>query len=100
MAKINAEIATGFVSAQASYESWRRAEDAAQRIEQAATLTVRARTLGEAGLSDVLLAQRQANEARLSANSARLDALEARYRLYVDTHQLWPYADESHAKDE
>ena len=94
IAKINAEIATGFASAEASYESWRRAEDAAQRIEQAAALTARARTLGEAGLSDVLLAQRQANEARLNANSARLDALEARYRLYVDSHQLWPYADE------
>jgi outer membrane protein TolC len=99
MAKINAEIATGFASAQASYESWRRAEDAAQRIEQAAALTARARTLGEASLSDVLLAQRQANEARLAANSARLDALEARYRLYVDTHQLWPYADEERAND-
>ncbi len=93
IAKINAEIATGFAAAEASYESWRRAEDAAQRIEQAAKLTARARTLGEAGLSDVLLAQRQANEARLNANSARLDALEARYRLYVDSHQLWPYAD-------
>lgn len=100
MAKIDAEIASGFAAAEAAYESWRRAEDAAQRIEQAAALTARARTLGEAGLGDVLLARRQANEARLNANGARLDALEARYRLYVDTHQLWPYADEKHADDE
>lgn len=98
IAKINAEIATGFVSAQASYESWRRAEDAAQRIEQAATLTARARALGEAGLGDVLLAQRQANEARLGANAARLDALEARYRLEVDAHRLWPTADAAHGE--
>jgi outer membrane protein, heavy metal efflux system len=95
-ARINAEIAGSFAAAQASYESWRLAEDAAQRIEQAATLTARARTLGEAGLGDVLLAQRQANEARLLATSARLDALEARYRLYVDAHQLWPSPDEDH----
>ena len=96
LAKINAEIASTFASGQAAYEAWQRAEDAAQRIEQAATLTARARTLGEAGLGDLLLAQRQANEARLGANSAQLDALEARYRLYVDTHQLWPYADLDH----
>ena len=100
VAKINAEIATGFASAEASYQSWQRAEEAAQRIEQAAALTARARTLGEAGLSDTLLAQRQANEARLGANSARLDALEARYRLYVDSHQLWPYSDNKHANGE
>lgn len=100
MAKINAEIASGFASAEVSYDSWRRAEEAAQRMEQAAALTARARTLGEAGLGDVLLVQRQANEARLAANSARLDALEARYRLSVDSHQLWPYADETHADSE
>jgi len=94
LARVNAEIAGSFAAAQASYESWRLAEDAAQRIEQAATLTARARTLGEAGLGDVLLAQRQANEARLLASGARLDALEARYRLDVDTHRLWPSADE------
>jgi outer membrane protein TolC len=98
VARINAEITSGFVSAQAAHESWRRAEDAAQRIEQASALTARARMLGEAGLSDLLLAQRQANEARLAANTARLDALEARYRLYVDTHRLWPYADQQHDK--
>jgi outer membrane protein TolC len=96
LAKINAEIARTFASAQAAYEAWQRAEEAAQRIEQASALTARARTLGEAALGDVLLAQRQANEARLGANSARLDALEARYRLYADTHQLWPVADQGH----
>ena len=93
MIRINAEIATRFALADTAYESWRRAEDAAQRLEQAATLISRARTLGETGIGEVLLAQRQANEARLGANSTRLDALEARYRLYVDTHQLWPYPD-------
>lgn len=95
-ARIDAEIAAGLASAEATYTSWQRAEDAARRIEQAAALTVRARTLGEAGLGDVLLAQRQANEARLGANSARLDALEARYRLEVDAHRLWPVGENPH----
>ena len=47
----------------------------------------------------MLLVQRQANEARLGANAARLDALEARYRLDVDTHKLWPYADADDAQE-
>jgi outer membrane protein TolC len=93
IAMVNADITSGFSSTNASYESWLRAEDAAQRMEQAAALTARARMLGEVGLSEVLLAQRQANDARLNANSVRLDALEFRYRLYLDSHQLWPYSD-------
>jgi len=99
LARINVEIASGLASAEASYAAWQRAEEAAQRLEQSAALTARARALGEAGLGDVLLAQRQANEARLGANAARLDALEARYRLDVDTHKLWPYADADDAKE-
>lgn len=89
-AKVGAEVASLLTSAGAAYESWRRAEEAAQRIEQATALMARAYRLGEAGISDLLTAQRQANEARLTATQARLDALEARYRVYVDAHLLWP----------
>lgn len=93
LARIDAEIATAYASAQASYRSWQLADDAAQRVEQVAALTARARTLGEASLGDVLLAARLANEVRLAASNARLEALEARYRLYLDSHRLWPIAD-------
>lgn len=89
LAKVGAEIAATIAAAQAAYESWRRADEAAARIEATAELTARARGLGEAGLADLLLARRQANEARLAATTARLDAIEARYRLYVDAHTLW-----------
>lgn len=89
-AKVGAEVASLLTSAGAAYESWRRAEEAAQRIEQAAALMARAYRLGEAGIGELLTAQRQANEARLAATQARLDALEARYRVYVDSHLLWP----------
>ena len=89
-AKVGAEVASLLTSAGAAYESWRRAEEAAQRIEQAAALMARAYRLGEAGIGELLTAQRQANEARLAATQARLDALEARYRVYVDAHLLWP----------
>lgn len=93
LAKVGAEIATAFATADAAYQSWRRADEAATRIETTADLTVRARSLGEAGLAEVLLARRQANEARLTATAARLDALESRYRLHLDAHTLWPGED-------
>ncbi len=97
LAKIEAEIAATFATAEAAYVSWQRAEEAAQRMLQAAALTERAHALGEVDLAQQLLAQRQANEARLLATTARLDALDARYRLHVDAHELWPYLDEPEA---
>lgn len=90
LARVNGEVAVLLAGASAAYESWRRAEDAAQRMEQAATLMSRAYQLGEAGLSEVLTAQRQANEARLAAQYSRLEALEKRYQVYLDSHVLWP----------
>jgi outer membrane protein TolC len=100
LAKVQAEIASTLTTADTAWVAWQSAEDAALRLEQAATLTARARSLGEAPLTEVLFAQRQANEARLAANSARLDAQEARCRLLLDTHQLWAYGDEDEDGDE
>lgn len=94
LAKVNAEIAAALATAERAFAGWQSSEDAARQLEQAAALIARARSLGEAGLGEVLLAQRQANEARLAANASRLDALEARDRLLLDTHRLWSYADE------
>ncbi|QWT45093.1 TolC family protein [Azospira inquinata] len=88
-AKVSAEVAGLLATARAAYDSWRLAEDAARRMEESAHLMGRAYQLGEAGIAELLVAQRQANEARLGANRARLDALEARYRVYVDAHLLW-----------
>lgn len=95
-ARASAEIAAAHAAAQATYAGWERAEESAQRMRQTAALIARAYQLGEAGLADLLLARRQENDAVLAATTARLDALEARYRLLLDTHQLWPYDDESH----
>lgn len=100
LAKVEAEIAGSLAIADSAWAAWQSAEDAALRLEQSATLTARARALGEAPLSELLFAQRQANEARLAANSARLDAQEARCRLLLDTHQLWAYGDEGDDDDD
>jgi len=98
LARINAEVAGLLANARAAYESWRLAEDAARRIEQSAALMARAYQLGEAGIAELLTAQRQANETRLAANQSRLDALESRYRVYLDSHSLWP-VDGEHEDD-
>jgi outer membrane protein TolC len=59
-------------------------------MERNAELIARAYALGEAGLNDTLNARRLAVEGRLAAATAQLDAAEARYRLMLDAHQLWP----------
>lgn len=91
LTKIEREASTSYVAAQANYETWQRAEAAAQRLEQAAVLAARAYELGEGSLADTLLARRQANEVQLAARLAQLDALEARDRLLLDAHQLWVF---------
>lgn len=102
LARLNAETANSFASARAAYESWQKSRDAAERIKSTADLMARAYSLGEAGLSDVLTARRQAIETELNATMAQIDAAENRYRLMLDAHQLWPLdvdedEDEAHA---
>ncbi len=88
--KLNAEISAAHAGATAAYEGWRKAREAAQAMERNAELIARAYALGEAGLNDTLNARRLAVEGRLAAATAQLDAAEARYRLMLDAHQLWP----------
>lgn len=88
--KLRAEAENEFATAKAAYESWQSAQTATGRIQRNAELVSRAYALGEMGLTDVLIARRQANEASLTATLAQLDAREARYRLMLDSHQLWP----------
>jgi outer membrane protein TolC len=92
--RLETEIAAAYNSARASYANWQSAAAAEELIQRNADRTARAYALGEAGLNDVLLARRLALEARLAAALARLDSAEARYRLMLDTHQLWPLGDE------
>ena len=87
--KTTAEAATVYQSATAALTTWQASRSAAERLQRAAEMTARAYQLGEGSLNDLLLARRQANEAQLAAQLAQLDALETRYRLLLDTHQLW-----------
>ena len=88
--RLSAEILANWQRAIAGVESWQRMEEAAQAASRRAALTRRAHELGEMGLSDTLLAQRDAIETRLAADLARLNANEAIARLMLDAHMLWP----------
>lgn len=83
-------------------EAWRLLAEALQGVRQAhrqqaaatalvrsAQLQERAWTLGEGTLSDVLLAQRAAAEARLAAERARVDAAAALARLEMQSPSWW-----------
>jgi outer membrane protein TolC len=59
-------------------------------VRENADLVARAYSLGESSLSDVLSARRLALESSLTATLMQLDANEARYRLLLDAHLLWP----------
>lgn len=86
-----------YTQATGSYAAWRQAHAAAISTRQNAELVARAYSLGENGLPEVLNSRRLALESSLAETVARFDANETRYRLLLDTHQLWPLED-SHAQ--
>jgi outer membrane protein TolC len=89
--RLEAQTASLHAIASRSYEAARRADSAAAGLQRNAELAGRAYALGEVNLADVIAARRIAVEARLAATLARLDAAEARYRLMLDAHELWPF---------
>ncbi len=89
--RLEAQTAGVYALASRSHEAARRAESAAAGLRRNAELSERAYALGEANLADVIAARRISVEARLAATLARLDAAEARYRLLLDAHELWPF---------
>jgi len=93
--RLEAEISASYNSAKASYATWQSATAASELMQRNADKMARAYALGELGLNEVLLARRQAMESRLGAALAQLESSESRYRLLLDTHQLWPLGNEA-----
>ena len=80
--------------AQAALHAWERAE-ASRRAQDAALLKVRRGFQGGAlDLSELLLAERQAQDAARAESIARSDAHAAITRLRIDSHHLWIGDDE------
>ena len=83
------EAESQYLAARLLYQSWQQASEAAVAATRQADGMTRAYQLGEASLSDTLMARKLALEAQLAESMARADSIEARYRLMLDAHQLW-----------
>jgi len=92
--EIEAHRAVGL--AESALEAWWRLDQVARRMDDNAALLDKAWRLGEGRLTDLQAARRQAVEARLAASRAQLDANEARYRVLLDAHELWPIDADGH----
>ena len=92
--RLEGDIYATYTQAVNNYSAWQQAQEAALAIRSNAELVAKAYSLGENNLSDSLIARRFALESSLAENLAQLDANEARYRLLLDAHQLWPLGDE------
>lgn len=90
--RLEGDVYATHAQAVSSYQAWQQAQEAADSLRKNAELVTRAYTLGESSLSDTLTARRLALESSLAENISRLDANEARYRLLLDSHQLWTMA--------
>ena len=88
--RLEGDVYVAYTQAINSYLIWQQAQDAAQSVRENAELVTRAYSLGESSLSEVLSARRLALESGLAATMTQLDANEARYRLLLDAHLLWP----------
>jgi len=92
--RLEGDIYAAHIQAISSFATWQQAHEAAQAIRSNTELVGKAYSLGESSLSDSLIARRFALESSLAETLAQLDANEARYRLLLDAHQLWPLGNE------
>jgi len=93
--RLESDIYATYTQAVNSYSTWQQALDAAQAMRSNAELVAKAYSLGESSLLESLSSRRFALESSLAENLAKLDANEARYRLLLDAHQLWPLDNEN-----
>lgn len=86
---VEATAAADVALARARLESWTEVREAATSAESVATRTLSGNRLGAIDLSDLLYAQRQANDARREEIRARAEALRAILKLEIDSHVVW-----------
>lgn len=86
--------------ARATLAAWERASAARQAQDAALQKARRGQQLGEIGLAEVLLAERQMHDALRTETLARADAQQSLTRLRIDAHVLWIGDDEAPATAE
>ena len=76
-------------TAHSTLAQWQALQQALAAQTAASQRTHKAWELGEAPLSEYLLALRNLHQARLAETQARVDALQAALRVRIDAHALW-----------
>lgn len=71
------------------FEAWQASRASSSSADAAAGRTARGYQLGAIDLSDLLYAQRQANDARRAEIAARAEAARAIFKLRIDSHTVW-----------
>lgn len=82
------------IAAQQGLVGWRHSRDAADSSRQMLVRMQRGVELGELGLTELLLAQRQDFEVRRTELRARAAAHSAVLQLMIDAHRIWSLGDE------
>ena len=83
--------------ADAAWRLWRDSRQALEAVRASTTKVRRAYALGEAGIAELIAAQRQEQESALAESDARANALEAALLIRVDAHELWHDAGDNDA---
>ena len=83
--------------ADAAWRLWRDSRQALEAVRASTAKVRRAYALGEAGIAELIAAQRQEQESALAESDARANALEAALLIRVDAHELWHDAGDNDA---
>lgn len=83
--------------ADAAWRLWRDSRQALETVRASTAKVRRAYALGEAGIAELIAAQRQEQESALAESDARANALEAALLIRVDAHELWHDAGDNDA---
>jgi len=91
---INVTADVDLSDASTRFDAWQASRASSASAASAAALTTRGYQLGAIDLTDLLYAQRQANDARRAEIAARAEAARAIFKLRIDSHTVWAPMDE------
>ena len=87
-ASVEAAARTDLLNAHSSYRQWQGLAQVSRLAQTVADGVAKAYSAGEAGVAEVLLARRQAQESQTQAMTALLTAHETYARLRLDAHEI------------
>jgi cobalt-zinc-cadmium efflux system outer membrane protein len=91
----SAEVSARYSSLEPLIQATQQIEQAAQTQQEAAAKALRAYSLGEHSMTEVIQNRRLAAEQRMNALLLELDALESLGLLALDLHLIWDFDDDA-----